>query len=155
MNKKVHGKWSFVITSQVSKYSTNFSHFINSNVHDRVHKSPPRVPILSQIKTAHTFIFSIKNIYFNIIIPPTSIFSRVLPTNPVSIYLLITQTACRYPTNPITFWAVQITKLLTELFCLAPVTSFCLLTYLIWTLVWMSESQPGFCGYRYGLQWLP
>lgn len=54
-------------------------------------------PILSQINTVHAFIFSVNNICFNIIIPSTSIFSRVLPTKPVRVYLLITHSASHKP----------------------------------------------------------
>jgi len=68
-----------------------------SNVHDGVHKSPPLVSILSQTYTVHAFIFSINNIYFNIIIPPTSRFSRVLPTNSLRISLLLKHAACHMP----------------------------------------------------------
>jgi hypothetical protein len=97
MNKKFHEIWPFVIILQVPKYSTNLTHFMNSNVHDRVHKSPPLVSILSQIYTVHAFIFSVNNIYFNIIILPTSRYSRVLPTNSLRISLLLKHAACHIP----------------------------------------------------------
>jgi hypothetical protein len=44
----------------------------NPKVHHRVHKSPPLVPILSQIDPVHTTPSYLTKIYFNIVRPPTS-----------------------------------------------------------------------------------
>jgi hypothetical protein len=47
----------------------------NPNVHYRVHKSPPPVPILKQINPLNITPFCLSKINFSIILPPTSRFS--------------------------------------------------------------------------------
>jgi hypothetical protein len=44
----------------------------NPKVHNRLHKSLPMVPILSQINSFSTNLSYLSKIHFNIILPPTS-----------------------------------------------------------------------------------
>jgi hypothetical protein len=44
----------------------------NPNVHHRVHKSPPLVPVLSQFDSVPTIPYYLSKIHFNIVHPPMS-----------------------------------------------------------------------------------
>jgi hypothetical protein len=68
-----HGAEPFLRSCQLSSRSRNKPSILwNPKVHYRVHKSPPPVPILSQIKPIHTMSPYLSRIHFNIVHPPTS-----------------------------------------------------------------------------------
>jgi hypothetical protein len=62
-----------------SREAANIQEFTNilwnPKFYYRVHKSPPLVPILSQINSVHTTPSYLSKIHFNIIVLPTSRYS--------------------------------------------------------------------------------
>jgi hypothetical protein len=72
----------------------------NPNVHFRVHKSPPLIPILSQINPTHTVSSYLYKIHFNIVHPPTPWSSQWSLTfwfshqYPICIHLLPIRATC-------------------------------------------------------------
>ena len=60
----------------------------NPKIHHRIHKSPPPLPILSQIYTIHVPSSHFSKIYFNIILLYTPVLSPyVLHALPISVVL--------------------------------------------------------------------
>jgi hypothetical protein len=64
-----YGDEPFLKSCQLCSHS---QHLRNPKVHHSVHKSPPLVPILSQIDPVHTIPSYLFKIYLNIVHPPTS-----------------------------------------------------------------------------------
>jgi hypothetical protein len=67
-----HGAEPFLGSCQLYSHSRTSSVLWNPKVHYRVHRSPPLVPILSQIDPIHTILSYLSKIYCNNVHPPTS-----------------------------------------------------------------------------------
>jgi hypothetical protein len=69
------------------------SNFKEPEVHHRVHKSPPLVPILKQFDSVHTIPSYLSKIHFNIVHPlrlglPSGLFPSGFPTNILYAFLV-------------------------------------------------------------------
>jgi hypothetical protein len=74
----------FLRSCQLYSHSRTSQHFMELKAHHHVHKSPPLVPILSQIDPVHTIPPYLSKIYFNIVYPPglpSGLFLSGFPTN--------------------------------------------------------------------------
>jgi hypothetical protein len=71
-NSLTHAAEPFLRSCLFCSHSTTSQGFMEPKFHYSVQKSPPLVPILSQIDQIHTILSYFSKIHFNIIHPPTS-----------------------------------------------------------------------------------